>query len=173
MNAHEAAMLAWLQAHGSHAISLPVYGGRGLRRRCNARPQLFVDTYHRLNPDGRTLCSIPATAVVIDRDAWSVRRVLGCDREAAMLTCPHSSGRECRRLSWSVYDGLMCRSTMQMWDRSRLRCRNRYPPGAARTEYVESSAGSLQSGAQRDSRQSRPVELKPARRHIFLTQWHP
>jgi L-ascorbate 6-phosphate lactonase len=67
MNAHEAAMLTWLQ--GARVAAPFHYGlwrdadyGEG----ATLDPELFVGTYHRLNPDGQTLVLEPATAVVID-----------------------------------------------------------------------------------------------------------
>jgi L-ascorbate 6-phosphate lactonase len=67
MNAHEAAMLAWLQ--GSR-LAVPFHYGlwrdQDYGEGATLDPQLFVDTYHRLNPTGRTLVLGPSTAVVLD-----------------------------------------------------------------------------------------------------------
>lgn len=67
MNAHEAAMLAWLQ--GARLVAPFHYGlwrdadyGEG----ATLDPELFVVTYHHLNPGGETHVLKPATAVMID-----------------------------------------------------------------------------------------------------------
>ena len=36
-------------------------------------PQVFVDTYHRLNPSGTALVLQPATAVMVDATGWQAR----------------------------------------------------------------------------------------------------
>ena len=68
MNAHEAAMLAWLQ--GSR-LAVPFHYGlwrdEDYGEGATLDPQLFVGTYSRLNPGGRTLVLEPAAAVVINR----------------------------------------------------------------------------------------------------------
>ena len=68
MNAHEAAMLAWLQ--GSR-LAVPFHYGlwrdEDYGEGATLDPQLFVGTYNRLNPGGRTLVLEPAAAVVVDR----------------------------------------------------------------------------------------------------------
>jgi L-ascorbate 6-phosphate lactonase len=69
MNAHEAAMLAWLQGA---RLAVPFHYGlwrdADYGEGATLDPQLFVDTYHRLDPAGRTLVLQPSTAVVIDSD---------------------------------------------------------------------------------------------------------
>ena len=69
MNAHEAAMLAWLQ--GSR-LAVPFHYGlwrdQDYGEGATLDPQLFVRTYERLNPGGRTLVLKPAVAVVLDRN---------------------------------------------------------------------------------------------------------
>lgn len=67
MNAHEAAMLAWLQGA---RVAVPFHYGlwrdADYGEGATLDPELFVATYHRLNPDGQTLLLEPATAVVLD-----------------------------------------------------------------------------------------------------------
>ena len=67
MNAHEAAMLAWLQGA---RVAVPFHYGlwqdKDYGEGATLDPQLFVSTYGRLNPAGRTLVLEPATAVVLD-----------------------------------------------------------------------------------------------------------
>jgi L-ascorbate 6-phosphate lactonase len=69
MNAHEAAMLAWLQ--GSR-LAVPFHYGlwqdKDYGEGATLDPQLFVGTYQRLNPEGRTLVFEPAERVVLSRD---------------------------------------------------------------------------------------------------------
>ncbi len=69
MNAHEAAMLAWLQ--GSR-LAVPFHYGlwrdQDYGDGATLDPLLFVGTYGRLNPGGRTLVLQPGTAVVLDHD---------------------------------------------------------------------------------------------------------
>jgi L-ascorbate 6-phosphate lactonase len=69
MNAHEAAMLAWLQ--GSK-LAVPFHYGlwrdADYGEGATLDPGLFVGTYRKLNPDGRTLVLEPANAVVLNRD---------------------------------------------------------------------------------------------------------
>ena len=69
MNAHEAAMLAWLQ--GSR-LAVPFHYGlwrdEDYGEGATLDPQLFVATYKRLNPEGRTLVLEPAAGVVLDRN---------------------------------------------------------------------------------------------------------
>jgi len=69
MNAHEAAMLAWLQGA---RLAVPFHYGlwrdSDYGEGATLDPGLFVGTYHKLNPEGRTLVLEPATAVVLDRD---------------------------------------------------------------------------------------------------------
>ena len=69
MNAHEAAMLAWLQ--GSR-LAVPFHYGlwrdQDYGEGATLDPQLFVRTYERLNPAGHTLVLKPAVAVVLDRN---------------------------------------------------------------------------------------------------------
>jgi L-ascorbate metabolism protein UlaG (beta-lactamase superfamily) len=68
MNAHEAAMLAWLQGA---RLAIPFHYGlwrdADYGQGATLDPGLFVDTYHRLNPGGQTLVLRPGAAVVIDR----------------------------------------------------------------------------------------------------------
>ncbi len=69
MNAHEAALLAWLQ--GSR-LAVPFHYGlwrdQDYGEGATLDPQLFVRTYERLNPAGHTLVLKPAVAVVLDRN---------------------------------------------------------------------------------------------------------
>jgi L-ascorbate 6-phosphate lactonase len=69
MNAHEAAMLAWLQ--GSR-LAVPFHYGlwrdQDYGEGATLDPQLFVRTYERLNPAGQTLVLKPGEAVVLDRN---------------------------------------------------------------------------------------------------------
>jgi L-ascorbate metabolism protein UlaG (beta-lactamase superfamily) len=69
MNAHEAAMLAWLQGA---RLAVPFHYGlwrdADYGEGATLDPQLFVGTYHRLDPEGRTLVLQPSTAVVIDSE---------------------------------------------------------------------------------------------------------
>jgi L-ascorbate 6-phosphate lactonase len=69
MNAHEAAMLAWLQ--GSR-LAVPFHYGlwrdKDYGEGATLDPGLFVGTYRRLNPSGRTLVLEPGKAVVLDHD---------------------------------------------------------------------------------------------------------
>ena len=69
MNAHEAAMLAWLQ---DSRLAVPFHYGlwrdEDYGEGATLDPELFVGTYHRLNPAGRTLVLGPATAVVLDNN---------------------------------------------------------------------------------------------------------
>jgi L-ascorbate 6-phosphate lactonase len=70
MNAHEAAMLAWLQGA---SVAIPFHYGLwrdvDYGEGATLDPQTFVDTYHRLAPEGRTHILQPAQAVVISQDA--------------------------------------------------------------------------------------------------------
>jgi len=72
MNAHEAAMLAWLQ--GSR-LAVPFHYGlwrdADYGEGATLDPQLFVGTYNRLNPGGRTLVLEPGTAVLIDENGFA------------------------------------------------------------------------------------------------------
>jgi L-ascorbate 6-phosphate lactonase len=69
MNAHEAAMLAWRQ---EARVAVPFHYGlwrdKDYGEGATLDPELFVGTYRRLNPTGRTLVLEPATAVVLDRN---------------------------------------------------------------------------------------------------------
>jgi L-ascorbate 6-phosphate lactonase len=69
MNAHEAAMLAWLQGT---RLAVPFHYGlwrdADYGQGATLDPQLFVGTYHRLNGDGATLVLTPGEMVVLDRD---------------------------------------------------------------------------------------------------------
>jgi L-ascorbate 6-phosphate lactonase len=69
MNAHEAAMLAWLQGT---RLAMPFHYGlwrdADYGEGATLDPRLFADTYHRLDPEGRSLVLEPATPVVIGRD---------------------------------------------------------------------------------------------------------
>jgi L-ascorbate 6-phosphate lactonase len=69
MNAHEAAMLAWLQGA---KLAVPFHYGLwrdvDYGEGATLDPELFVNTYHRLHPEGRTHVLSPATAVVLDRN---------------------------------------------------------------------------------------------------------
>jgi L-ascorbate 6-phosphate lactonase len=69
MNAHEAAMLAWLQGA---KLAVPFHYGLwrdvDYGEGATLDPELFVNTYHRLDPEGRTHVLSPATAVVLDRN---------------------------------------------------------------------------------------------------------
>jgi L-ascorbate 6-phosphate lactonase len=69
MNAHEAAMLAWLQGT---RLAVPFHYGlwrdADYGEGATLDPELFVNTYHRLDPEGQTLVLRPATAVVLDRN---------------------------------------------------------------------------------------------------------
>ncbi len=68
MNAHEAAMMAWLQGT---RLAVPFHYGlwqdEGYGPGATLDPQLFVATYHRLNAEGATLVLSPGKAVVLDR----------------------------------------------------------------------------------------------------------
>jgi L-ascorbate 6-phosphate lactonase len=68
MNAHEAAMLAWLQ---QARLAVPFHYGLwrdvDYGEGATLDPQLFVSTYHRLNPGGRSLVLQPASPVVLDQ----------------------------------------------------------------------------------------------------------
>jgi len=70
MNAHEAALLAWLQGA---RLAIPFH--YGLWRDADygpgatIDPELFVSTYRRLEPAGRTLVLEPATPVVLSADS--------------------------------------------------------------------------------------------------------
>jgi L-ascorbate 6-phosphate lactonase len=67
MNAHEAALLAWLQ---EARLAIPFHYGlwpdEGYGPGATIDPQLFVETYRRLNPGGRTLVLQPGLPVVVD-----------------------------------------------------------------------------------------------------------
>lgn len=69
MNAHEAAMLAWRQ---EARLAIPMH--YGLWRNADygegatLDPNAFVETYHRLSPEGNTLILEPSRAVVINQD---------------------------------------------------------------------------------------------------------
>ena len=69
MNAHEAAMLAWLQ--GSR-LAVPFHYGlwrdEDYGEGATLDPLLFVGTYRRLNPAGSTLVLKAGTAVVLGPD---------------------------------------------------------------------------------------------------------
>jgi L-ascorbate 6-phosphate lactonase len=69
MNAHEAAMLAWLQ--GS-SVAVPFHYGlwqdKDYGPGATLDPQLFVGTYQRLNPGGRALVLEPAARVVLSHN---------------------------------------------------------------------------------------------------------
>jgi L-ascorbate 6-phosphate lactonase len=69
MNAHEAAMLAWLQGA---KLAVPFHYGlwrdADYGEGATLDPELFVNTYHRLHPGGHTHVLRPATAVLIDRN---------------------------------------------------------------------------------------------------------
>jgi len=69
MNAHEAAMLAWQQ---EARVAIPFHYGlwRDVDYGAGATldPQLFVDTYHRLDPSGRTHVLQASAPLVIGRD---------------------------------------------------------------------------------------------------------
>jgi L-ascorbate 6-phosphate lactonase len=69
MNAHEAAMLAWLQGA---ALAMPFHYGlwrdADYGQGATLDPQLFVETYHRLNPSGRALVLQVGVAVTLDRN---------------------------------------------------------------------------------------------------------
>lgn len=69
MNAHEAAMLAWRQ---EAKLAVPFHYGlwrdADYGEGATLDPGLFVATYSRLNPGGRTLVLEPSAAVVLDRD---------------------------------------------------------------------------------------------------------
>jgi hypothetical protein len=62
-------MLAWLQ--GSR-LAVPFHYGlwrdADYGEGATLDPELFVSTYHRLNPEGRTLVLDPAVAVLIDQN---------------------------------------------------------------------------------------------------------
>jgi L-ascorbate 6-phosphate lactonase len=68
MNAHEAAMMAWLQGAG---VAVPFHYGlwrdADYGEGATLDPQLFVTTYHRLAADGHTLVLEPSAPVVLDR----------------------------------------------------------------------------------------------------------
>jgi L-ascorbate 6-phosphate lactonase len=80
MNAHEAALLSWLQGA---RLAMPFHYGlwrdADYGEGATLDPQLFVDTYHRLNPEGQTLVLSPGTAVVIDCDGLARGQVLARD----------------------------------------------------------------------------------------------
>ena len=69
MNAHEAAMLAWLQGT---RLAVPFHYGlwrdADYGEGATLDPELFVATYNRLNPGGRTLVLEPGVAVLIDEN---------------------------------------------------------------------------------------------------------
>jgi L-ascorbate 6-phosphate lactonase len=69
MNAHEAAMLAWLQGAG---VAIPFHYGLwndpDYGEGATLDPRLFAATYHRLAPEGRVHILDPAQAVVIGPD---------------------------------------------------------------------------------------------------------
>jgi L-ascorbate metabolism protein UlaG (beta-lactamase superfamily) len=73
MNAHEAAMLAWRQ---QTRLATPIHYGlwpdEGYGDGATLDPQLFVDTYHRLNPEGRTLVLTAGKEVVVGTNGLSV-----------------------------------------------------------------------------------------------------
>jgi L-ascorbate 6-phosphate lactonase len=75
MNAHEAAMLAWLQ--GSR-LAVPFHYGlwrdQDYGEGATLDPSLFVGTYQRLHPTGRTLVLEAGTAVVLDHDGLVTER---------------------------------------------------------------------------------------------------
>ena len=67
MNAHEAALLAWLQGA---RLAVPFHYGlwrdADYGEGATLDPHLFVGTYRRLNPEGQTHVLQPGAAVVID-----------------------------------------------------------------------------------------------------------
>ncbi len=69
MNAHEAAMLAWLQGAG---VAIPFHYGlwrdADYGEGATLDPELFVGTYHRLDPAGSTYVLEPSEPVVIGPD---------------------------------------------------------------------------------------------------------
>lgn len=66
MNVHEAALLAWQQ--GAH-LAIPFHYGlwrdADYGEGATLDPQLFVDTYHKLTPEGRTHILRPAEPLVV------------------------------------------------------------------------------------------------------------
>jgi L-ascorbate 6-phosphate lactonase len=67
MNAHEAALLAWrLRARLAVPFHYGLWRDAGYGEGATIDPQLFVDTYRRLHPAGRTLVLEPGRAVVLD-----------------------------------------------------------------------------------------------------------
>jgi len=73
MNAHEAALLAFLQGA---LLAVPMHYGlwydSGYGVGATLDPAMFVDTYRRLVPEGRTLVLEPARAVTVDAEGvWS------------------------------------------------------------------------------------------------------
>jgi len=69
MNAYEAALLAWLQ---DTRLAVPFHYGlwrdADYGEGATLDPQLFVDTYHRLHPQGRTLVLTGTSAVTLCPD---------------------------------------------------------------------------------------------------------
>ena len=69
MNAYEAALLAFLQ---DTRLAIPFHYGlwsaADYGEGATLDPQLFVDTYHRLRPDGRTLVLSGTSAVTLDAE---------------------------------------------------------------------------------------------------------
>jgi L-ascorbate 6-phosphate lactonase len=69
MNAQEAAMLAWRQ---EALLAVPMHYGlwrnEDYGEGATLEPSIFVDTYHRLKPDGQTLILEAAHAVVLNSD---------------------------------------------------------------------------------------------------------
>jgi L-ascorbate 6-phosphate lactonase len=69
MNAYEAAMLAWRQgARLAVPMHYRLWGPGGYGEGATLDPGLFVDTYRRLAPEGRTLVLQPGRAVTVDAD---------------------------------------------------------------------------------------------------------
>ncbi len=66
MNAYEAALLAWQQ---KTLLAVPFHYGlwsdKGYGEGATIDPAIFVDTYHRLDPDGRTLVLAAGKQVVV------------------------------------------------------------------------------------------------------------
>jgi L-ascorbate 6-phosphate lactonase len=69
MNVYEAAMLAWRQGA---RLAIPFHYGlwrdEGYGEGATIDPQVFVDTYHRLDPDGETLVLSAGRQVLVDAD---------------------------------------------------------------------------------------------------------
>ncbi len=69
MNAHEAAMLAW---HQKTRLAVPFHYGlwsdAGYGHGATLDPAMFVDTYRRLAPEGRSLVLTAGREVVIGPD---------------------------------------------------------------------------------------------------------